>query len=231
MPLVLTETATMQFVADTGCSLARMGKCEFKLALDRNGIAQRTDDVLRKRLRKMLKSEQTHTLICLPRIFESMPADKARHYAQFTTPAMIRELFAENKLYGSTFVSRRDGWAADMDEPAYWRTVRGIWHDRPVLLVAGSGKAHRAADDLLDNAASVTVRDAPSRDAWADYETILADCWAWVKTRERPLVVAALGATATVLCHDLGKHGVQALDIGHMSQSYTRMDPKATEAA
>lgn len=230
--IVLSEMETMQRVADTGCNMARLGKCELKLAQGRNGIAQRADDTLRKRLRKLLLSDQRHTLVCLPRIFETMPPHKAHHYAQFTTPGVVRDLFAAGKTYGSTFVSRRDGWMDDMpDEAAYWRTVRGIWAGRPVLLVAGSSKAHRAADGLLDNAGSLDVLDAPARDAWAAYEGIRADCEAWAQIRARPLVVAALGAAATVLCHDLGKRGVQAIDVGHMAQSYARQDPKAADAA
>ena len=39
-------------------------------------------------------------------------------------------------------------------------------------------------------------------------------------------MLAALGASATVLAYDLGVAGVQALDIGHMPQSWMEIDPK-----
>lgn len=227
-PAVLSELATMQRVAETGCNLARAGRCELKLALGRSGLAQAPDPVLAKRLRKILLSDAEHTLVCLPRVFDGFPdANKEHFYAEFTRPEVMAELFRPWGTYGSTFVSRRDGWVGMDDEDAYWQLVRGIWQDRPVLLVAGSAKGHRAMGGFLRNAASVDVLDAPERDAWAAYGGILADCLAWAKVKERPLVYAALGATAAVLSYGLGKRGVQCLDLGHAAQSWHRADMKA----
>lgn len=229
-PTVLSEMATMQRVAETGCALARAGRCELKLALGRPGLAQKPDPVLAKRLRKILRSRADHTLVCLPRVFEGFPDENKEHYyGEFTRPEMMAELFLPSKEYGSTFVTRRDGWVADMDEDAYWPMVRGIWQDRPVLLVAGSGKGMRAADEFLGNAASVDRLDAPERDAWGAYEGILADCLAWAAAKRQPLVYAALGASAAVLAWDLGKRGVQCLDLGHAAQSWHRSDLKSGE--
>lgn len=229
-PTVLSEMATMQRVAETGCSLARCGRCELKLALKRPGLAQQYVHSLSSRLRKILRSGAEHTLVCLPRVFEGFPDENKEHYyGEFTRPEVMAELFLPGKEYGSTFVSRRDGWTADMDEAAYWPLVREIWRDRPVLLVAGSAKGHRAAGEFLANAASVDCLDAPERDAWAAYDGILADCLAWAATKERPLVYAALGASAAVLAYDLGKRGVQCLDAGHLAQSWHRADMKGPE--
>lgn len=86
-PAVLSELATMQRVAETGCNLARAGRCELKLALGRSGLAQAPDPVLAKRLRKILLSDAEHTLVCLPRVFDGFPdANKEHFYAEFTRP-------------------------------------------------------------------------------------------------------------------------------------------------
>ena len=228
-PRVLSELATMQRVADAGCSLSRTGKCELKLALMRNVIAQAADPALAKRLRKILRSDAEHTLVCIPPMFGPMDANKAHYYGEFTRPEVVADLFSATKVYGSTGVSRRDWWRPGMDEAAYWALVRGIWQDRPVLLVAGSGKGRRAREGFLANAGSVDVLDAPQRDAWAAYEGILSDCLAWAAAKQRPLVYAALGATASVLAFDLGKRGVQCLDLGHACQSWAQVDLKAPE--
>lgn len=225
-PAVLSEWATMQRVAETGCNLSRFGRCECKIALGRPGLAQGADRILAFRLRDILKApaEQTtsNTLACLPRVFDAMPPGKEKVYGEFTEPAVIAELFAAEKEFGSTFVSRPDAWIGDMDEDAYWQLVRGIWQDRPVLLVAGSGKGRRAAGSFLANASSVDMLDAPPRDAWSAYAEILSDCLAWAKAKSSPLVYAALGATAAVLAWDLEQHGVQCLDLGHMCQGWAR---------
>jgi hypothetical protein len=222
-PKVLSEMATMRRVAETGCNLARAGRCELKLALGRPGLAQTTDPGLQKRLRKILKAGDERVLVCLPRVFEGFPdANKEKYYAEFLAPGIVYDLFARgSSVYGSTFVSRRDGWIEDMDEAAYWPLVRGIWQDRPVLLVAGSPKGKKATG-FLDNAASVDTLDCPERDAWGFYEGVLADCLAWARPKKRPLIYAALGATAAVLCAELATHGVQALDLGHMWQSWAK---------
>jgi hypothetical protein len=163
-------------------------------------------------------------------VFEGFPdANKEHYYGEFTRPEVMAELFRPWGTYGSTFCTRRDGWTADMDEDAYWPLVRGIWQDRPVLLLAGSGKGMRAGDEFLANAASVDRLDAPERDAWAAYDGILADCLAWAAAKHRPLVYAALGATAAVLSFELGKRGVQCLDLGHAAQSWHRSDLKSSE--
>lgn len=229
-PTVLSEMATMQRVAETGCGLSRLARCEMKLALGRPGLAQKAVPALAKRLRKLLRSRADHTLVCIPRMFDGFPDENKEHYyGEFTRPDVVAELFDRAATYGSAWVSRRDGWVADMDEAAYWPMVRGIWQDRPVLLVAGSGKGMRAADEFLGNAASVDRLDAPERDAWDAYEGILADCVAWAAAKRRPLVYAALGASAAVLAHDLGKRGVQCLDLGHICQSWHRADMKGPE--
>ena len=116
-----------------------------------------------------------------------------------------------------------------MDEAAYWPLVRGIWRKRPVLLVAGSGKGRRALAGFLGGASSVDTLDAPERDAWAAYSAILGDCLAWARSKRAPLVYLALGATATVLAFELSARGVQALDLGHMAQSWHKVDMKAPE--
>ena len=217
----------MRAVAERGLCLSRHGRCELKLALARSGLAQVPVPSLQRRLHEVLKSRDKRVLVCIPRVFEGFPdLNKEHFYAEFTEPEVVRHLFHPDKEYGSTFVSRSDGWIGDMDEDAYWQLVRGIWQGRPVLLIAGSGKGKGAAGDFLANARSVDVLDAPERDAWASYKGIRKDCLAWAATKDRPLVYAALGATAAVLCHDLAAHGIQGLDLGHMAQSWRRSDMK-----
>ena len=229
-PVVLSEMETMRRVAATGCNLSRFGRCELKLAQMRSGLAQAADARLSHALRAVLKSASDHTLVCIPRLFDPWPDEnKEKNYAEFAEPAVVDDLFEFVKVYGSTWVSRRDGWRDDMDEAAYWPLVRGVWRGRPVLLVAGSGKGRKAADEFLSNASSVDTLDAPERDAWAARNAILGDIKAWAGAKRRPLVYMALGATAAWLAYALGGYGIQALDLGHMCQSWAKCDMKSGE--
>lgn len=228
-PTVLSEMATMQRVAAGRLNMSRLGFCECKLIYGRSGLAQAPDPTLAKRLRKLLWSTDERTLVCIPRVFETMPEGKAKWYEWITDPKLIVDLGLARRERGSTFVSRRDGFSPGMDEDAYWPLVRGQWQDRPVLLLHGSPKGLRARDEFLANAASVDVLQAPERDAWASYEAIRADCLAWAKVKRDPFIYVALGATAAVLCGEMAKHGVQAQDWGHAAQSWHRADMKGPE--
>lgn len=229
IPTVLSELETVQRLAAGRLNMSRLGFCEFKLIYGRSGLAQAPDPTLAKRLRKLLWSTDERTLVCIPRVYDEMPEGKAKWYEWITDPKLIADLGLARRERGSTFVSRRDGWPAGMDEDAYWRIVRGQWQDRPVLLLAGSAKGLKARDGFLTNASSVDVLQAPERDAWASYEAIRADCLAWAKVKPDPFIYVALGATAATLCAELAKHGVQAQDWGHAAQSWHRADMKGPE--
>ena len=44
-----------------------------------------------------------------------------------------------------------------------------------------------------------------------------------IANQENPLILISLGPTATVLAYDLSKTGVQAIDIGHITNMYDRL--------
>lgn len=223
-PRVLKEWKTLRAIQAGGLSMARLGDGEIKLARGVSCKTQPCHSGIDKRMRRLLATPRAGVLVCIPRIWPDEPplATKgfwSQHRAAF-------EQFCDPvTAYGSSFVSRRDAWPIP-DEAAYWREWQSIWAGRPVLLVTGSNKGLSSRKGLLSTARSVDVLETPRPDAWAAYEGILADCRAWASAKRDPCVVAACGAAATVLCHDLGGEGIQALDVGHMSQSHARMSPK-----
>ena len=229
---VLSELETMQRVAEGNLSLARLGRCELRLMQGHSGLAQGNNDKLCRALRKVIRSQLQPLMVCVPRIFEAMPPGKVKWYREFLEPRVVPDLFRD-RVYGSTFVSRRDAWVGMDDEAGYWQIVRGIWQDRPVLLVAGSDKG-LAAREFLGNAASVQVLQSMARDAWVDRDRLMAECLRWVSLAPRqhaPLIYLALGATATVLAHDLTLCGIQALDMGHCASSWSHSGKQAEVAA
>jgi Glycosyltransferase GT-D fold len=226
---VLDELETMRRVAKGSLSLSRLGRCELRLIQGHHALAQAHHPKLARMLRRILtKGTFGPSLVCVPRIFAAMPPGKEPWYGEFVKAP---RLFTNHTYeYGSTFVSRRDAWVGMVDEPAYWQCVRGLWQDRPVLLVAGSDKGLVAKDSgFLGNAASVQVLQSVARDAWSDRDRILDECLRWVDIApgQDPLVYLSLGATATVLAHDLTMCGIQALDMGHMAQSWLHVGKQA----
>ena len=117
-------------------------------------------------------------------------------------------------------------WALG-DRDAWRRKVSQLWDGRDVLLVTGSQKGRAAEAMVRDHARSATTLGLSQQtNAWARYPWLLNYCRVWGEGRTDALVLAALGCTATVLAHDLGALGVQAIDIGHMPQSLAGVSPK-----
>lgn len=220
-PTVLTEWETLRYVA-TGTSMARLGDGEAKLAREVDAKTQPHHSGIGKRIRRLLANPPPGVLVCIPRIWPEPPMATPGFWPQHR--GTFERFCKPGVIYGSAFVSRRDAWPIP-DEDRYWREWQGIWAGRPALLVTGSGKG-LATRKLLATAASVDVLDVPRPDAWSAYEGILADCRAWAAAKSDPIILAACGATATILAADLGAEGTQTLDVGHMSQSHARMSPK-----
>ena len=96
---------------------------------------------------------------------------------------------------------------------------RRLWQGRPVLVVTGKGSRFDLLPELFDCAERVDFLHTAPVHAFADRAAILKG----VEDRARPetLVLLSLGPTATVLAHMIAAKGIQALDIGHLSASYS----------
>jgi hypothetical protein len=220
---VLSEWGTLLRVRDGRLSMARTGDGEAKLARGVSCKTQPCHGGIDKRMRRLLRNPHPAVLVCIPRIWPEPPLATPGFWPQHA--GTFVSACDPAATYGSSFVSRRDAWPIP-DEDAYWRGWQDIWAGRPVLLVTGSKKGRSSRKGLLSTARSVDVLDAPQPDAWSDYQGLLADSRAWARAKHDPCVVAACGPAATVLCHELGSEGIQALDMGHAAQAFARVSPK-----
>ena len=220
---VLTEWETLTRIQLGRLSMARLGDGEAKLAREVSCKTQPHHGGIGKRIRRVMQATDPKVLVCIPRIWPkepplATPGFWPQHRAAF-------EKFCDpGKTYGSAFVSRRDAWEIP-DEDRYWAEWKGIWAGRPALLVTGSKKG-LGTRKLLRSAKSVDVLETPRPDAWSAYPSIMADCLAWAGVKRDPIVIAACGATATILAAELGAQGIQTLDVGHMAQAFARVSPK-----
>lgn len=231
-PVVLSDEATIQRVVDGRLSLSRYGDGEYKLV---DGLGTRTqpgDPELTRRMREILLSDDPRVLVCILDLYSGKPIfgeweSRDRTTARWGTEKWAAKRLRPGKVYGCAAVTRLCHWALG-DPTAWWALVRRIWQGRPVLLVSGSKKG-MSTIRMLGNAASVETWDLDQKiGCWERYPSILRDCedWAGKVGHGEPLVLAALGATATVLAYDLGTRDIQCLDIGHMAQSWRHKSPK-----
>jgi len=201
-PIVLGEFETLR-IALSGRSLSRVGEGELRIATGIRIKSQCYDDRLATEMRGVLAYKSPNCLVCLPRIWAGMPAEKfwrkfeRHHYSRlYRLPE-----------YGSAFVSRPD-MVNTIDCPEYWDMCAQLWRNLDVVLVSRS----RKVVDLA-SAASVRFVECPSVDAYAKIDKIEEE----IGKPSGPIIIA-LGATATVLAVRLSKRNLYALDIGHLGR-------------
>lgn len=197
---ILDETETLE--ACHSLSIARFGDGELRLATGGDAISQKADGNLRGELRDIL-GEYAGCMVAIPN-FDATPNKVT--WSKYNAPPFVG-LFRQ-PLYGSAFITRPDN-APWIDNSEYWQKVRDLWAGKDVALVLGDTKS--LTPGMLAGARKVQVLEAPRRDAYTAVDTLEDHLRTWAG-----LVVMCLGATATVLAHRLTRHGVHALDLGHI---------------
>jgi hypothetical protein len=232
-PTVLDCHATVDAIVAGKLSVSRFGDGELRVIEGGGTKTQSRDPELTLRMREILRSSDPRLMVCILDLWSEYEvgcewASRERTIARFGNEAWVRAYLEPRKAYGCASITRLCNWALG-DHEAYWQKVRSAWQDRPVLLCCGSKKGRGSAQGVLSNAARVDVWDLERKtDCWAIYPKIYRECMRWAdkNAADDPIVVAALGASASVLSADLCAQGVQCLDIGHMQQSYSRILPK-----
>ena len=235
MPTILDFEETARALAETDVSIARLGDGEFSLMQGRGVPFQRADARLAARLAELLAKPPPNCLVGVPRLcwFED------RRFGDYDNLWWLRYM----KTNGVWLDSRMDAAATYCDSyvslfgratvPGYdvggmFARLRRIWAGKDVLIVCGKGIFDGFEHDIFDNARSVGFVYGPKRDAFSDYDALLAQVKAAAKGR---IVLIVLGPTATVMAADLAAAGIRALDLGHLAKAYNAFRTGATTDA
>ena len=220
-PLQLTMTETLDAIHDERLSLARFGDGE--LMLMANGDYNIGFQTNSRELQQELKAATNPGWKAPGRVLVGMPPPfrGQLHWtgAYITMWSTLKPLIDPSQRYGHSMVTRpvflRQAGAKGVEQ---WRR---IWQGRPVLVVTGRGSRFDVIPELFDTAAKVDILHTAPRHSFEQREKILGD----VLNRASPdtLVLLSLGPTATILAHHIAAAGIQALDIGHLSASYSHV--------
>jgi len=210
----LSYLETVNEVANKGIGLARFGDGEILLASDpyRSISFQKGSHNLSRELRSVLKSDRTNLLVALP----GMVYQRWWLTVISKNWPVLRSVIPEDRKWGVYSVSRSSAFAAHrQDIVDAWRAC---WDGRDVTVVTGKGSRFELVDPLFSGIQPRFV-EAPSRNAYSEVDRIMDQ----LLSENRDLVLLSLGPTATVLAARLADHGIQALDIGHISASYNQV--------
>lgn len=199
---VMSEVETIKLCRTH--SIARFGDGELRVALGGQAISQRPDPRLAQELRAILRDDIPGLLVGLPNFEATSRQESWAKYGQ----GKFAQLYVPGRKYASSLISRPDS-APWIDTPEYWASVRKLWQDQHVVLVAGDRKS--ITPEALSEAASVRSVTAPRQDAYAEIDRIERDVG-----DHHGVVVLCLGCTATALASRLHRRGVHALDLGHV---------------
>jgi len=202
-PSILTESSTLQRVL-AGDSLARYGDGEFNLAEGHSIPCQRHSPELERRLRGILV-DSGRCIVGIPNLDSATPKAAFWHKYQRVTP-----LLAPGRVYGSSFISRPDS-APWVNTATYWADIERLWAGLDVTVVRGAGSTKGLTRADMTTAKSVREVLCPRQHAFEEY----ADLLEAIGTPER--VLLCCGPTATVLAVDLCRHGIHAVDCGHVA--------------
>lgn len=222
-PRVANAENSLNILLTQKKSLCRIGDGEFDCIFRKKIGYQNADALLAKRLAEILRSTDPDIMVGIPDRFGDLSAFSQRSivfwrgYLGKRRQAIYQLLDMDKQYYDTNMTRPYFEYEDKSAVPEYFKRFTTLWDQKNVLVVEGAQTKFGIGNDLLGNAASVRRIAAPPKNAWAKYDQILALA---AEKAGDALVLAALGPTATVLCYDLAKKGIQAIDIGHLDIEY-----------
>lgn len=207
---------TLERIASDRLSFARFGDGEFKSMLrpNYNLRFQPGSPELAAELRAVFTDphETSRCLVGFPTLYRDL------HWSRVWIDIWpeVRPLIAPDQKFGNAHVSRPVVFQTLGEEATQlWRAV---WENRDIVLVTGKDSRMTLIPELFDNIASIERIDSTPVDAFRDLPRVL-DATAPLRGQGR-LFLIALGPAGTILASRLAKLGEQAVDVGHISDSF-----------
>lgn len=220
-PKVLTTNETLDEIINDRVSICRYGDAEFDISNRENNddIYQLPSSELTQRLHEILIHGSSQGLIvCIPP-FNAKTNNIKRYYGSLSfwewywlnKFEKLNHLFTKRE-YGNSFVTRETVFYENEIQK-----IKKVWQDRNVVFVYSEKGRFNTLHTLFDNINSKHEILVPPVNAFEEYSSILTEC---KKHKLDSLFMIAAGPTATVLAFDLWQLGYQALDVGHLPNSY-----------
>ena len=99
----------------------------------------------------------------------------------------------------------------------HYTLVKELFSDKDIVLFAGKGVLDNLHYNLLDVSNNIRVVDAPSRDAFSEFDRLMKVAIEFPREMIRCFI---LGPTSKPLVYELSKRGYIAWDIGHLLKDY-----------
>jgi len=220
-PKVYSEEQSLERLIQGGKSIARFGDGEFKLIIgERHKSFQDVNETLNRRMLEVLRSSHPNVLVAIHPVndFDSL----GRIWQKFIIRigSEVLGLLDSERIYDSTGLFHRLPTGSRAEFMQRVELIKSLWAGRKVVIVVGKGSRFHFEYELFDNVESVDYVYGPSKNAFSEYERIMTEIRSYDKSSYLFLLV--LGPTATVMAHELGCEGFQAIDFGQMPGKYIK---------
>lgn len=224
---IMSSLETTEYLHDKKISISRFGDGELNLIFRNRSIGfQSYSDKLRVNLVNVAKTGNNNKLmLALPFGLKETKGLKLKEKAFWWSYTVrnaekINDLFARNTTYLNTNFTRTIGELTDQENAklVVKRTME-LWEGRDVLIIEGVDTRFGVGNTLLNKANNVFRILAPAENSYSKIEEIFKKTDEVASKINKPLILLALGPTATLLACSLSSK-YQAIDIGHFDLMY-----------
>lgn len=222
---ILTADETLDLLYEHPKSLSRLGDGEIKVMCGIDQPFQRFVPALAEKMKKILVHRKDNLYVGLNNAYFSSPYPYAdRNYKYYRTEGTkYRRFFIsfcdkENIYLDASCFCAYFRFKDDYNFEGHYNKVRRLFDGKKIALVSGAGIFNNIKYDILDNVSDKICIEAPSKNAFDQYDEIIANIER--KVPKDYIVCIILGMTATVLAADLADKGYIAWDMGHIIKDY-----------
>lgn len=223
-PSIKSADETLDMLINTENSLCRFGDGEFENILHCPSPFQYTNlDKISDRLLEVLRSRKPHICIGIPKQMYTGKEQCDLRQILFWRSAHIKPFYklieqncSMDQLYYATEVTMPFIYK-NKNLENFFNKMRQIWQSKDITIIANKQIFENLTYNIFGNVKSIEMIDAPGKNAFSQYDSILKQA---LQIEKKRLIIIILGQTATVLAYDLALHGYRALDLGHIAKSY-----------
>lgn len=230
---ILNTEESLSYIEKHPISFYRYGDGEIALMMGEGIPFQKADKRLAKRLRDLLTVNEKGIKAAIPYCYfhyEHGLVDivEGFNYAMKCQRRFLLDHCRRDIVYLDTSITQIYQSYETYDFARYFERVKKLFCGRKVTVICGKGIFQNIQYNLLDLCESITYMEAPSKNAFSEYQDILKRALTIPKDS---LICIVLGPTAKPLAYDLHRQGYQAWDIGHFIKDYDAYCKKAARTA
>ncbi|MBQ7593227.1 MAG: DUF1792 domain-containing protein [Synergistaceae bacterium] len=225
-PRVLTVQESLKLLLTQPKSFARFGDGEISIMKGNNLQFQSYDPQLAMRLLQVLKTKRNDLYVGInDNYFHAIPPDAPKQKREFLrkySPSLrdffIRETNPEIQYLNACCLIGYFDYCDDDIYSEFIKAKRRLFEGKKITVVTGKSVIEKLDYDIFELAASKKYIEAPSKNAFQEYTSIIDNIKRDVSKDD--LICLILGPTATVMASDLTDLGYMAWDVGHIAKDY-----------